>query len=314
MDTTMLLVPLLVLGVVMAFAFAGCASFSAAPSTTTTPPEAQPQPTPAPSPAPAPAPAPTPTHPPDAYPKLVKGETGLRSYWRLGEAAGTTVAADSDPNQPRNGTYQGNPGLGAQGIPGNRTAPAVDTAANLDGTTGFVEVPYIDSANGALTNPAGTFSLEAWVKPGGPGIVLSSYSLALARGFVLEVVQGAGGLQAQARVGQGGGAFATVTNSLGPGADFDGWRHLVVTYENPGAAGIVKLYVNAGPPAQANGVSYKDVRPAQAPPLRIGAGWNEPQETQAGKFLKGGIDEVALYDSTLTPAQIQAHFDSGKQP
>jgi hypothetical protein len=311
MDTpTMLLVPLLVLGVVMAFAFAGCAAFGASSS----PPEAQPPPPPpGPGPGPGPTPPPTPTHPPDAYPTLVKNETGLRSYWRLGEAPGATVAVDSDPVQPRNGTYQGSPGLGAQGIPGLRAALA-DTAALLDGATGFVEVPYIDAANGALTNPSGTFTLEAWVKPQGPGVVIGSYDVDNVRGFVLEIVQGAGGaLIAQGRVGDSA-AFATVTSDLGPDTAFDGWRHLVLTYDNPGNQGVVSLYVNAGAAVQATNIRYRDVRPAQAPPLRIGAGWNEPQSTQAGLFLKGGVDEVALYDRAFTLADVKAHFALGSVP
>jgi hypothetical protein len=238
------------------------------------------------------------------------GETGLRSYWRLGETTGATVAADSDPTQPKNGTYHGNPGLGAVGIPGLSAPIApVDTAANLDGTTGFVEVAY-----SALTNPPTTFTLEAWVKPEAPGVIVGSYSLALGRGFMLEIVQGAGGaLMVQARVGQGG-SFATVINSLGPVTAFGGWSHVVLTYENPGAQGDVSLYVNAGAAAQLNGVNYKDVRPAQSPPLRIGAGWNEPQETQPGLFIKGGVDEVAVYDRAFALADVKAHFALGSAP
>jgi hypothetical protein len=155
-----------------------------------------------------------------------------------------------------------------------------------------------------------------WVKPEKAGVVLSSYSVALGRGFVLEVVPGAaaGSFQARARLGAGVGGFASVLSDLTPGTAFDGWWYVVVTYENPGGAGVVKLYVNAGAPTQTSGVNYKDVRPAQAPPLRIGAGWNEPQETQPGQFFKGGIDEVAIYDKTFTLADVSAHFALGSVP
>jgi hypothetical protein len=200
------------------------------------------------------------------------------------------------------------------GIPGNHAEP--NTAVVFDGTDDHVEVPYLDAANGALTNPPGTFTVEAWIRPEGPGVVLSSYNVAAGRGFVLEVVPGAPNLQAQARLGMGGAAFATVTNDLGPGTAFDGWRHVVMTYENPGGSGIVKLYVNAGPPEQGppGGANYSAVKANAAPPLRIGAGWNEPNETAPGLFFKGRIDEVALYDKVLTPAEITTHFDLGKVP
>jgi hypothetical protein len=240
----------------------------------------------------------------------------LRSYWRLGELAGETTAADTDPVSPRDGAYKGNPALGVNGsgIPGNQAEP--NTAPSFDGVADHVDVPYLDAASGALTNPPGTFTLEAWVRPEGPGVVLSSYSFASGRGFVLEVVAGAANLQAQVRLGVGGGAFAKVTNDLGPGTAFDGWRHVVVTYENPGGSGILKVYVNAGPPEQGppGGANYSAVKVNAAPPLRIGAGWNEPQETGPGLFFRGRIDEVALYDKVFTAAEIKTHFDFGKQP
>src|SRR6266513_1184670 len=99
MDTTaILLVPLLVLGIVMAFAFAGCGSFGA----TETPPEAPPPPVVIPPPpivVPPPHTPPPPTHPATAYLGAVMQEStqSLKSYWRLGEGPGATTAADNDP-------------------------------------------------------------------------------------------------------------------------------------------------------------------------------------------------------------------------
>src|SRR5437764_1022279 len=190
----------------------------------------------------------------------------------------------------------------AHGRPPFPSATHKEGGADMDTTT-ILLVPLlvlgvvmaVAFANGAITNPAGTFTLEAWIRPASPGVVIGSYSLALARGFVLEVVQGPTALQARVRVGTGGGGFATATAVLGPGTSFNGWQHLVATYDNPGAQGAVTLYVNGSASTPTTGANYKDVRPAQAPPLRIGAGWNEPQEAQPGLFFKGGVDEVALY-------------------
>src|SRR5437660_7957523 len=117
-----------------------------------------PVPVPVPVPVPTPTPTPTPTHPANAYPDLIHSEDrkSLRSYWRLGEPAGATVAKDEEPTNPKDGTYKGNPGLGAPGalVAGD----AGNTAANLDGATGFVEHAF-----DTLLNPPTDFTVEAWV-------------------------------------------------------------------------------------------------------------------------------------------------------
>lgn len=80
-------------------------------------------------------------------------------WWRLGEAAGATTAADASGNN-RTGTYSGGPALGATGL----VADDPDTAATLDGVDDYV---FIGDSS---TWDVGTLSvLLAFQKASPPG-------------------------------------------------------------------------------------------------------------------------------------------------
>ncbi|HEV3352396.1 MAG TPA: LamG domain-containing protein [Acidimicrobiales bacterium] len=318
MDHTMLLlIPLLVFGVVSAFAFAGCAAFTAAPA----PPEAQPPPAPppgppGPGPGPAPGPTPTPT-PPDAYPKLILEENtkSLHGYWRFLEPApvlaGVTKAKDSRTTAPQNsGTYQGGVTAGADGALRQGSDPA-DVAAAFNGTDAFVEFAYTP-----FLNPAADFTIEAWIRPepltpGASGVIVGSYTETPVKwGFVLEVVQvDATHMNAQVRIGEASTAYKSLSVSLGDGTAIGGWRYVVATYATQPSP-VLSLFVIAGPSSFNDHLPHPgDLDPnyqpvvvtTTSPPMRIGAGWNEPSQTAPGLFFKGRIDEVAIYDKAMVP-------------
>ena len=308
-----LLVPILVLAVVALFAFAGCSSFAAEPSQS---PPAGPGPGPGPDPDPTKQPHPDPT-PPPPYQDVISNETGLRGYWRLGEAAGATTAADSKPvvAMRRPGTYKPGVTLGEPGAL-RLGKDATDTAAAFDGT-GFVEIDTHDD----VVNPPLSFSIEAWVRPAFTGaatgtIVASIEGRPERRGFALEVVQDAAGvLKAQVRVGDGGLTAPTpVQAALGP-STLDGWRHVVATYD--GVTKQLQLYVTTGPtPTMSAAPGPVVYKPADTTndPFRIGAGRDENQFSVGGvptppaNLFVGRIDEVALYDRALDAATVADHF------
>lgn len=80
---------------------------------------------------------------------------GASAYWRQGDAAGSSVMADSSGNQ-RHGTYVNSPGLG---VPGLLVGDA-DLAVDYDGTNDHASVPY----SATWMNPA-DFTLFAVIKP-----------------------------------------------------------------------------------------------------------------------------------------------------
>lgn len=81
-----------------------------------------------------------------SYKSAVLGEAGLVSYWRLGEASGTTAADSKGTN---NGSYYG-VSLGATGALTNDP----DTAASFNGSTSKVSLPSLGTV--------GDFTLEGW--------------------------------------------------------------------------------------------------------------------------------------------------------
>jgi concanavalin A-like lectin/glucanase superfamily protein len=145
----MLLMPIAVLGILLLFGLTGCTTFGAAPDTTAPP-------------------ASTP------YDQVIKGESSLVAYWRLGEPAGTGVPSTGtakDEKGAHNGNYNkavitADPKRHSFNAPGDITlgiAPGLlqhfPTAPGIEVNGGFVEVPFDSNLN------ASPFTFEAWVIP-----------------------------------------------------------------------------------------------------------------------------------------------------
>lgn len=77
-------------------------------------------------------------------------------YWRLGDAAGSTTAADASGNN-RTGTHNGSPGLAAAGL----LASDTDKAVSYDGTNDYTQIAY----DAAWMAPA-SHTIEVLIKPG----------------------------------------------------------------------------------------------------------------------------------------------------
>src|SRR5205807_8936000 len=86
------------------------------------------------------------------YSQAISSTPGVVSYWRLGEATGST-ACDSAGSNP--GTYQSGTMLGQPGALVNDP----DAAVHLNGTSGWVSVPAANSLN-----VGDRFTIEAWVR------------------------------------------------------------------------------------------------------------------------------------------------------
>src|SRR5579884_3058543 len=91
--------------------------------------------------------------PSSTYSQAIAGTSGVISYWRLGDPAGSTTACDSVGSNP--GTYETGASPGASG------AFAGTTSTSFNGTSGYVSVP-----NSSSLNVGDTFTVEAWVKRG----------------------------------------------------------------------------------------------------------------------------------------------------
>lgn len=227
----------------------------------------------------------------ETYDDAVTSNQYAVGYWRLGEAAGATTAVDSKGDH--DGTYVGGVTLGQ---PGLLTGDA-DTAAQFDGSTGYVSVPRTDDS----LNPA-KFTVEAFVTVTGNEnqyrAVVSSRDIgegAITFGYTLYASDQN---KWEAWVGDGVGTAWQVV----PGPDVERGQHYVaMTYDGT----TLKLYVDPGEGATpaSEDVPYQ---PNTANELRIGAGANEGDPLY---FFNGVIDEVAVYNIDLPLETLQSHFN-----
>ncbi|HYI80355.1 MAG TPA: LamG-like jellyroll fold domain-containing protein [Thermoleophilaceae bacterium] len=220
----------------------------------------------------------TQTTPPPAstYSNAVLADTPI-SYWRLGETSG--AAADQRGVNP--GTYTNSPTRGAASL---LTSDTVNKAVSLDGSNDYVNVPSSTSLN--LSSP---ITLEAWIKPttvpttGNFASILSkaeSYSLQF-NGPRLEftVIQFGVRQRLQAPVG------AIVAGQT---------YHVAATYDGT----TRRLYVNG---AQVATGALTGGATSTTNSLRMGS-WS------GNEYLRGILDETAVYSTALSAARVQAHY------
>ena len=207
-------------------------------------------------------------------------------YWRLGEASGSTAADETGTNP---GTYVNSPTLGVAGA----LKGSSNTAASFNGSTQYVDVP-----SSASLNVSSGVTVEAWVKPNAmPGLGLSGTIAMKASdppyAYWLQVTDTD---RAKFGVGVGG-----VNHPLSAGGvvSAGSWYHLVGTYDGS----VQRLYVNGSLVASQAQTGNVDTVGGD---FRIGT-------TRATEFFNGTIDDVAVYNKALTPAQVEAHYEAGAQ-
>jgi hypothetical protein len=227
--------------------------------------------------------------PPEKYTDLVKKDAV--SYWRLGDPAGATKAVDSKDGN--DGTYSpGGVTLEQAGLVKGDT----DTAAQFDGSTGYVSVPHNDDS----LNPA-KFTVEALVDVGGGDgqrrTVVSSRDVGADVQMFGYVLYASDQNKWEASVGDGASQVAGVVS--GPDVT-PGTHYLAMTYNGT----TLKLYVDPKDDSPATADLFYERNTARE--LRIGAGGNESATPL--DFFNGVIDEVAVYDTDLDFGTIQKHF------
>ena len=224
--------------------------------------------------------------PPPAYRSLVLAD-GPVSYWRLGEASGTTAADSAGTNT---GSVRGGVTFGAPGA----LIGDSDTSMSFDGSSGYVSV-----ANNANLNLTGDLTVEAWARP------------SALDGMTRAVVHkgGTGGYPTyQYRIGLTSGNLWRGTVYVGsnnltvssPGiASTLGWTHLVMTR----SGSTLKLYLNGTAVATATASGT----------LNTGTGTLAIGRTGSVSvdYFKGSIDDVAVYPKALSAAIIADHYRVG---
>jgi hypothetical protein len=176
------------------------------------------------------------------------------------------------------GTYVGDVLLGQPGL----LAADTDAAAQFDGATAFVDLPFVVDVSGA-------FTIECLVKPqaldGLPTIVSQRDGTGTGRSLLF--------IDATSNFASNLGG--TIRDSGLPAA-VDTIYHVVFTYAG-GTDGAWVFYVDGAQTATgtATGESATD-------------GWLIGVNKTLTAFWNGTIDEVAVYNAALDSATIESHF------
>jgi PKD repeat protein len=227
-----------------------------------------------------------------SYANRVLNTAGLTNYWRMGDAAGTTLA---DGKGGVTATTLGAPTFGVEGALPNDT----DKAVSFNGSS--------DAAQAAL-NLSGTsqLTIEFWLK-------WDAYANddKLAFEFTPNFNTNPGGFLVDPDAPEEGGKFAV---GIGSGSTRNN-----VYFERPseGQWHYYAIVMNANAAAESQITPYVDGKPVAYTKTASGTGaGNFANSTlyfmsRAGSALfgNGDLDEVALYNKALPASTVEDHFN-----
>jgi len=199
-------------------------------------------------------------------------------YWRVGESSGTT-AMDWSGNQ-YDGTYSGGYTLGATGALSDGT-----TAITLDGTDGA----KVTTPGGSTSSINGTnqLTIEMWLNPS----ALTGLKIFLGCGGTAGTYFGAYGSALYMVVWDGSTQHVTYDGTLTIGQ----WHHVVLTYDGT----TQRVYLNGSPLSPLPWTGNVGIGSTG---LILG------NYSVSGYGWPGSLDEVAIYNHVLSPAQVAAHY------
>jgi hypothetical protein len=215
-------------------------------------------------------------------------------YWRLGESAGSTTAADASGNG-NTGSIQSGVALGVAGaVPG-------DTAADFPGTTSGL----VTATSTTPTNQQ-TVSVEAWFKTtttaGGKLVGYGDFQTGTSTSYDRHIYMTNSG---RLLFGVGNKWLGNTTISSTASYNNGQWHHVVATL---GRDGMV-LYVD-GAQVAATTTSLAALGGFRGY-WRVGgdnlSGWPSKPTSD---YFKGTIDEVAIYTGVLSAAQVADHYNN----
>ncbi len=226
----------------------------------------------------------TPSGAPTTYATTVLGDNPLL-YWRLSEPVTYTngqylTPADSSGHGTI-GTFACNATTGQAGALQNDTDPAMSSSCG--GTAGLANTANL----AGLPQGTSARSIEVWVKTTNAYAgVIAGYSGGMSISF-----PGNGGQYPYEIDFDGRSWILPVTRPIMDG----NWHYLVATYDGTNAT----LYLDAtslgSQSASGGGGNYFFT---SAAPCRCGDNWS------------GSVDEIAVYGTALTQAQVSAHFSA----
>lgn len=200
-------------------------------------------------------------------------------YLNFDEVAGATANNLGSLGAAGNGTYIGT-------VLGQASAPAANlgTSAGFNGTTANVRI----TDNAAFDVGTGAFSVELWFN-----------TTTTVRGDLFTYKGGGGDYGIHSGTGAVTNAYFNSFNGSAA-TPINNWYHLVNTR---GPGNLFNLYINGVLAASGTDSDTWNI----ANDILIGANHGGNPGIIAIPF-NGRIDEVAIYNTALTQAQVQAHF------
>ncbi len=232
-------------------------------------------------------------------------------YWPLNDAVTPAVTPPTAVNSgtlgaAANGAYAGGffPGF----VP-SALASDADTAAFHDGNqNSVISVPF----NAAFANTA--FSVESWTKPATNIATGTIVANALIPGNRVGWLMLANATNYEIRMYKNSSTASAVDlrGNIPGGRVPTAWYHVVVTYDGTANIGSVNMYINGQLVTNntAGVVGYQ----------ANGSGTNTPSpmtlgnRTDGGFTYSGAMDEVAVYSTALSAADVLAHYQAGTNP
>jgi MSHA biogenesis protein MshQ len=221
----------------------------------------------------------------ERYDEVIHATTGLVSYWRLNETTGTLADDDEGAN---NGTYTNTPTLG-------QATPLVGDAGFSVRFNNGVTNEYVQIPDSATLDFAGNSTIEAWIRSATLSV---NNATVIGKGSTTSwAVQRNGGNNTPAWLTNG----TTGTTLVGTANINSGnWIHIVVVRNGT----TKEIYINGALDATATITGNPNTNGS---PVRIA----ENGQT-AGRYWRGYIDEVAVYNQPLSGADILDHYNAGQ--
>jgi hypothetical protein len=239
-----------------------------------------------------------------AYRNLILGDNPI-VYYEFDETGGTTAANSATTGATYTGTF--NTAGGAISV-GQSSFAQGGTAYDFGG--GFI------GAASALTTSLPEWTVEAWVNYDSAKSSASNFLSNDQGGWNNDVLIGIGP-EAGNEVPGGSvgvvqqGSPGTTRDAAGAILGANTWHHVVLTGST--SAGEMAVYIDGvlagSDTALVNGVTFNGADGIGTANLTIGAA--RPDSADPGyRPYDGLLDELAIYDSVLTPVQISAHANA----
>lgn len=216
---------------------------------------------------------------------------GTVSYWQLDEGSGSAAGDSVGSND---GTVYG----GAAWVSGK-----VNSSLSFDGVNDYIDSGDIDALDGLSS-----LSISLWVKPTSLSTLkslISKYNSSTGNWIIETSYNGAGGANNLlfAPTAIGGNDYGYTTGNV---LNNNVWTHVAMAYDGSGSGNAerLKAYINGEPVSLNFQGNISSSLPSNSLPVLIGA-------ASDGRYFNGIIDEVAVYNRTLTAQEVQDHYNNG---